>query len=551
MGYRILLAAGGLLVLGYTTTAATAVNESLPIRNGRPVVAVVNDDAISLDEFVAEVGAAADRARLRQGRGTAGELQMLNRLITVKLVAQEAAAMGIVELPEIQKQVEVTSREILREVLLDRLVKDIQPDAAAVEKQYRDLVRQWKTTSLLFQDEAAAKRAQKEIAGGAPFADVAARAVASKSARTEGDNGYHGRKDYLPQIAEILAGLRAGQVSPVIHLQAGFAVVQVADIRYPDDPEARAEARKAAVADRQQAFLKAHGEALRKQYAVVDKALLASVNYEAQKPGLDALLKDQRVIARIKGAESVTVGDLTDYLRMQFFHGSDNTRQLREMNEKKEAAFDATLGRRLLNLEAGRLGIDKTNAYRDRVKGYRESLVFNSFIEKVIAPDNKMREDEVRQYYDAHLRDYSYPEMLKIRSLAFARRDAAEKAIAKLREGTDYTWVAANADGQVASNTKGLLTFAGQPVMTDSLPGALQKAVAGTRAGDLRLYASPEGPFYVVSIEQVIAPVAKPYAEVRDEIAKKLYGEKLKKGLESYAAKLRAQSRVETYLKKG
>jgi parvulin-like peptidyl-prolyl isomerase len=377
---------------------------------------------------------------------------------------------------------------------------------------------------------------------------VAKSQALAKTCRAEGDDAFHARKDYLPQIADVLATLKVGEVSPVLHLPAGFVVVKVVAERFPENREARAEARKTALAQAQQAFLKAHGDTLRSRYVTDDKAVLDSIDFEKTK--MDALLKDTRVVARIKGGPSVTVGDLADYLRMQFFHGSDNAKQGREMNGRKAQGLEAMLGRRLLNLEAQRLGIERTNEYRDRVRGYEESLVFNTFVEKVIAPENKMQEDEVKRYYNAHLAEYSYPEMVKLRSLAFTRADAAERAARKLREGTDFAWIAANADGQADRTTPGLLTFDGQPVMRDSMPAGLQKALAGAKANDLRVYASPGGPVYVLAIQQVIAPGAKPYDEVREVIAKKLYGEKLQKGIEAYAGKLRAQAKVSTYLKK-
>ena len=90
----------------------------------------------------------------------------------------------------------------------------------------------------------------------------------------------------------------------------------------------------------------------------------------------------------------------------------------------------------------------------------------------------------------------------------------------------------------------------GRPVTTASMPEGMQKAVRGAKPGELRLYPSPEGHFYVLSVQQVIAPAARPYEEVREDIAKKLYSEKLKKNVESYAAKLRAHSKIETYLKR-
>jgi hypothetical protein len=161
-----------------------------------------------------------------------------------------------------------------------------------------------------------------------------------------------------------------------------------------------------------------------------------------------------------------------------------------------------------------------------------------------------MREDEVKRYYDGHLREFSSPEMMRIRSLAFTRRTAAEDAMRKLREGTDLNWLAANAAGQVGPGAQGLLTFDGRPVTTDSMPAGMRKAVAGAKARESRLYASPEGHVYVLVVQQVLPPSAKPYAEVREAIAKKLYDEKIRKAVEEYAGKLRAQSKVETYLKR-
>ena len=390
MRYRIWAVTSLLVATAHTHALAGAPAPGLPLRNGRPAVALVNRDAIFLDEMARDLRP-SDRARLQQGHGTAEDFALLDRLVTIRLIGQEAATMGLDEVPEIQKQGEVTSREILREVLIERLVKGIVPDASAVEKLFKESVREWKTTSLLFQDEAAARRARKEMADGAAFVDVATRAVTAKTARTDADSAYHPKKDFLPQIAEGIATLPAGQVSPVIRLPAGFVVVRVVDLRYPQNPGARAEATKQVLSEQQVTFLKAHEQVVRRQFVVLNKALLKSLNFEAAQPGIDALLKDKRVLAEIKGGASVTVGDLTDYLRMQSFHGSDQAKQGKNMNAKKEDALDATVGRRLLNMEALKLGIDKTNAYRDRITGYKESLMFDSFVQKVIAPENKLK----------------------------------------------------------------------------------------------------------------------------------------------------------------
>ncbi|MCU0251579.1 MAG: peptidyl-prolyl cis-trans isomerase [Vicinamibacterales bacterium] len=549
MRYQTVVVTGLLVASVHAQAILSAAGQALPVKSGRPAVASVAGDAIFLDELLRELGPSADKARLGRGLGTAKELEVLDRLINIKLVAHEAATMGLDEVPEIRKQVEVASREIMREVLFERIVKDVKPDPAAVEKLFRDQVREWKTTALVFQDEKAAQRAQKEITTGTAFDTVAARAVAAKAARTQTDDAFHPKQDFLPQIAEAIAPLGAGQVGPVVRIPSGFVVVKVLEVRYPENPEARAEARKQVLNQQQLVALKAHEQELRRQ-TVVNTALLKSLDYEAAKPGIDALLKDKRVVAEIKGAAPVTVGDLTDYLRMQLFHGSNQAAQRKKMNEQKGDALDAMVARRLLNMEALKLGIDKTNAYRDRATAYRDSLVFDSFFQKVIVPENKMREEDVRKHYDGHLKEYSSPGMIRMRGLAFAQRTAAEDAMRKLREGADFGWVASNAGGQVGKGAPGLLEFDGRPVTTDSMPAGMQKTLAGAKAGEFKLYVSPEGHVYVLAVQQVIAPSPRPYDEVREDIAKKLYQEKLKKALEGYAGKLRPLAKVETYVKR-
>ena len=529
---------------------AHASGQTLPARDGRPVVATVNQDTIALDELVLQLESAPDLARLRQGRATRAEVDLLGRMVTSRLIFQEAQRMGLDETPEILKEAEVQSRVILRDVLTERVTKNVKPDPAAVQKIFRELVREWKTTSLLFQEEAAARRAHMEISNGLAFADVAAKAVAAKTARLDGDDSYHKREEYLPPIAEAIAPLRAGQLAPLVRIQAGYVAIKVVDVRYPENPEALAEARRRNLVERRGEAMTAHQNALRRDYAVVHKAVLKSLDYEAPKPGIDALLKDKRVVAEIKGAAPVTVGDLTDYLQIQFFHGTDKASQRRRMNARKEDALEATVMRRLLNMEALKLGIDKTHAYRDRVRGYTESLVFGAFLKQVIAPENKMREEELKRYYDANIGSYSSPPMMRVRGLAFAKRDAAEDALRKLREGADFNWLSANTPGQVPKGAQGLLVFDARPVTVDSMPVGMRKALGGAKAGESRLYPSPEGHIYVLNVQELIAPTSKSYAEVREELSKKLYEEKINRAVEDYGRKLRAQSKVETYLKR-
>ena len=162
-----------------------------------------------------------------------------------------------------------------------------------------------------------------------------------------------------------------------------------------------------------------------------------------------------------------------------------------------------------------------------------------------------MNDEEIRTYYQEHIGEYTLPEMMRIDSLAFEKRADAEGAIEKLRKGTDFQWLSANAEGQADKNSKGLLRFEGKLLTTKDLPEGVQKAVAGARSGDLRLFAGQEGSFYVLSMREVVPSVPKPYEEVRQEIAQKVFDEKVRKEMDEWTAKLRAASDIKIYLKDG
>jgi len=93
------------------------------------------------------------------------------------------------------------------------------------------------------------------------------------------------------------------------------------------------------------------------------------------------------------------------------------------------------------------------------------------------------------------------------------------------------------------------LDFDGKLLTLQDLPAGVQKAISGARPGDSRLYASPQGHFYALSVQEVVPSKPQPYNEVREGIAKKVYDDKLKKTFEEYANKLRALSEVKIYLK--
>jgi len=537
------------VVVGLVTGAQAATPE-LPVIQGKKTVASVNDELITLDEFNYALTSSQKGAVGEKKVNKEDEAELLQRLINARLIVQEAQKIGLDELPEVKNMIDVYARITLREQLMERTLKNVKVDEKEVEKLYKEAVKEWKLSSVVFEKEDDAKKMAEQLSAGKKFDELSKAYIAAGKAK--GDEAQYLKvKELNPHVVRAVSKMKPGSVSPVIPLQSGFAIVKLEDIRYPENADEKERARAEALKQKRVQVLKEYNNSLIKKYAKVHHDVLDRLDFEAKEPGFQKLLKDTRSLADIKGEKPITVGELSQALRQQLYHGVDQAIESKKVNARKMQMFDDILYKRVFRKEALRLRLDKTEGYTYKVKEYEDSVIFGAFVQKAVVPDVKVNDEELRAYYEEHIKEYTLPEMMRIDGLAFDKRADAEGAIEKLRKGADFQWLSANAEGQADKNSKGLLRFEGKLLTTKDLPEGVQKAVSGAKSGDSRIYAAPEGYFYALSMREVIPSSPKPFEEVRSVIAQKVFDAKVRKAMNEWTAKLRAASDVKIYLKNG
>jgi len=539
-----------LVLLLFSGARGLAADEKLPVIDGKQAVATVNAEPISLEELNRAI-AASHSTRPRGDRaGRIDYSAIMERLINTRLILLEARNMGLDELPEIRSAVDQYSREALMELLLKFHVEDIRADEEDVERLYKAAVKEWKLKSIRFKKESDAREVESQLKAGADFDAIVEKAVEWGTAEADVDGVYLKTEDLALPVAGIVSEMEVGSVSPVLSIgKKGFIIFKLEDIQYPAEvnPIARQQAQRQALDQKKVEAARNYYQELKQRYAKVDESLFAELDYESSEPGFDRLLQDKSVLVEIKGEKPITVGDFTQAVKNEFYHGIELAIAAKRINKKKSTILENRLQRRLLLQEALRKGIDKTDEYRQKVEEYENSVLFGMFIKKAVAPDIKLTREELQTHYEEHVKEYTDPEMMRIKSLVFDKRNNAVDAIAKLKKGTDFNWLGANAEGQVDPATKGLLRLEGRPVTVKSLPENIKKALTGSRAGDFRLYESPESHFYVLYVFDIIPARRKPFEAVREDIAKAVYREKTRQMVELWAAQLRDYYPVEIY----
>ncbi len=518
-------------------------------RFARVPVAEVNDEPITLEEF----GKALGMVHSGKSEGTTQAKKdygkILQRLVTAKLIVQEARAMNMCELPEVKKQIDNYKNITLREILREQLIKDVKADDAEVEKVYRESIREFRLRSVMFKNEDDAKAMAKAVAEGKTFEELTEEAAVSKTARGSGKAETVKASDLNPAIAAALSGMRAGMVSQPVPIQPGFVVFKVEDIRSVESPEARERAHRQVLKRKQNESLIARNNLLSKKYLTFNKKRIESLDFSGQE-GMEKLLQDKRVIVQVKGEKPVTVGDLARAIEEKLYHGAGKNPS-KKINNRKTDALEELLAKRLLLAEALKRGIDRTDEYKGKIKEYEENVLFGMFVQRVIAPQSKPSEDELKAYYEQHRKEYLASPKVRFESLVFFKREDAEEALAKLRKGTEMRWLRENAAGQPDRKTSWVPDFGNNLLAIDDLPEDLQKALADARAGDMRLASGPRGYHYVLVVQEAVPAEQLNFEQVADAVKKKVHDEKIQNVLDAWTEKLKKNDEVTLYLKGG
>ena len=542
-----------------TASDATAGESFAVMKDGRKVplfteqfdgtpVAKVGPGAVTLGDLTGALAGMHQGAGA--GKGSAKDFnEVLDRLVAVRLTVLEAESMGITELPEFKAALTTAEDRYLREALRGKVGASAKADPREVRRLYRDATREWNLRSILFTMEEDAKRFEKELAGGAKFEGAAKRALAEGKAKGGLEPVWLRESKLSPAVAGIVRKLPVGGVTPALQYGPGLAVLQVAGKRQVNDPAARAAAEAGALAEAQVALQRAFYNQLLAKYAKVDRALLSRLDLEAAKPGLDALEKDQRPLARIAGEPPITVGDLVSELGRKYFHGAEGMAKKGRLNAQKATVFEDMLEKRLFTKEARAQKLQDTYFVGRQIREFRDQVLLTSAVERAVLPSVKVTDGDLRAYYDAHRDEFTSPAMLRLDALAFERTADAQRALEKLRAGTDFKWMIQNADGR-ADPSKQAFVLDGSVVSASELPAELGRALSGAKTGDYRLCADPGGAHLVVRVLEAFPPQRQPLEAVKGRIEAKVRGQRINAAFEEWTGKLRQQYPVEILIAK-
>jgi parvulin-like peptidyl-prolyl isomerase len=244
------------------------------------------------------------------------------------------------------------------------------------------------------------------------------------------------------------------------------------------------------------------------------------------------------------------VAQMSQAMQEKFYHGMKNLKGPKLIKTKHDVV-ESLIQKRLFILEARKRGLDKTAAYKNMVAEYERSMLWGAFIQKVVARDVKLRDEDLRAYYHDHAGDYQSAKMVKIRSLAFGKEADAIAALEKLRKGADFNWIKTNVEGRLDASKEeedDLRISEDQLVPINAINPDVQKALSGVKAEEFRMFESKQGHFYVLYVTEMVPPMQQPFEQVEQGVRNQVFFIKLNEALNEWVRKLKESADIKVYL---
>jgi peptidyl-prolyl cis-trans isomerase C len=167
---------------------------------------------------------------------------MLNELINLELIYQDAKKIGIDKTDEYKSQVENAKKSIMANIMLQQHAETSAISDAELKKEYdkrkKDMVKtEYNARHILLKKEADAKAVIAELNKGADFAELAKKKSTGPSASQGGDLGWFTASEMVKPFADAVAKLKNGEYTKTpVHTKFGWHVILRENTREVEPP---------------------------------------------------------------------------------------------------------------------------------------------------------------------------------------------------------------------------------------------------------------------------------------------------------------------------
>jgi len=358
--------------------------------------------------------------------------EYVNKLVDEKLLVQEARRAGLETLPEIKKKL---NDYLVRESVVRLYDEEVLQKATVNEKEIADhYYRNYETFFLNLiesKSEEDTKNILARLNNGEKFSDLAESLSTHPSKKDGGAITFTRNKTGF--LEDAIEALKPGEISGVVSgANKKFYVVKL--IERGEAPADGLDAvrnniesniRSVKVDERSTEYLEQlkEGSGLK-----IDRDLLLSIDLELGEDKRKELLEDKRQVVQLNDT-ILTVGEI-----VEMFPLADKGSIERKLN--------IWIDRKVVDDEALSRHYERNSELNDMMERYKNQLLMKAFISKAIISQIRVSEEDLRDYYSNHKKEYIKPFRYKIQQISVKTSDEGQEIIDSLNDDASFSWLA-------------------------------------------------------------------------------------------------------------
>jgi peptidyl-prolyl cis-trans isomerase C len=227
--------------------------------------------------------------------------------------------------------------------------------------------------------------------------------------------------------------------------------------------------------------------------------------------------KSGQVLAEVNGAV-ITSADYNKELETL----PPYLKPMTETAEGKKELLDTMIVRELILQQAGKDGIDKSQAVADKLEELKKRVVVEAFLKKKVEEEAKIGDAELQEFYNKNKDKFKTGDQVHASHILVKTEAEAQDILKQLKAGGKFEELAKKHSIDAAAAKGGDLGWFGKGAM---LP-EFEKAVFALKEGDISGIVKTKFGYHIIKLTGKRPAGIRPFDEVKDQLKAAILPEK-------------------------
>jgi len=272
---------------------------------------------------------------------------------------------------------------------------------------------------------------------------------------------------------------------------------------------------------REQSSLKIHSE------------LLAAVKLDVSDEEKEKMLHDKTPLVEVHGSV-LTIGEFAQVFL--------NQKQTPELEKIKENILNNWIDYKLIDYEALRRHYELRSDLKDMLENYKDHLLKNMFITRIIVPKIEISDKTLNDYYTSHQKDFLSPRKYRIQKIILKTVEDAKSVLNSLQNGADFAWMMKNKPSSEGSGDAGWLT-------KNELPEPAREIAETLKPGEISpvLELEAKSRYMIIRLVERTGDEVEKFSSVKGAIANAVFNAKFKELFDKHVEQLKADAEIKVH----